>query len=77
LLELKTLHCRKQTQQRQKKSYRQFLLIKRYKNVLNSAEWTQEDKMAEVALPYILDAVVPAPHLGFVQVKGSQSFLIG
>jgi hypothetical protein len=27
--------------------------------------------------PYIPDAVVPAPHLGFVQVKGSQSFLIG
>jgi hypothetical protein len=26
---------------------------------------------------YIRDAVVPAPHLGFVQVRGSQSFLIG
>jgi hypothetical protein len=30
-----------------------------------------------VAPPYIPDAVVPAPHLGFVQVKGSQTFLIG
>jgi hypothetical protein len=30
-----------------------------------------------VAPPYIPDAVVPAPHLRFVQVKGSQSFLIG
>jgi hypothetical protein len=28
------------------------------------------------APPYIPDAVVPAPHLGFVQVKGSQSFPI-
>jgi hypothetical protein len=27
-----------------------------------------------VALPYIPDTVVPAPHLGFVQVKGLQSF---
>jgi hypothetical protein len=30
-----------------------------------------------VASPYIPDAVVPAPHLGFVQAKGSQSPLIG
>jgi hypothetical protein len=29
-----------------------------------------------MALPYIPDAVVPASHLGFAQVKGSQSFLI-
>jgi hypothetical protein len=27
--------------------------------------------------PYIPDAVVPAHHLGFVQVKGSQSPSIG
>jgi hypothetical protein len=27
--------------------------------------------------PYIRDAVVPATYLGFVQVKGSQSFSIG
>jgi hypothetical protein len=27
--------------------------------------------------PYIPDAVVPAPHLGLVQINGSQSFLIG
>jgi hypothetical protein len=33
-------------------------------------------KWPTVAPPYIPDAVVPAPHLGFVQVKGSQSFLI-
>jgi hypothetical protein len=30
-----------------------------------------------VAPPYIPDAVVPAPHWGFVQVKGSQSPSIG
>jgi hypothetical protein len=34
-------------------------------------------KWLTVAPPCIPDAVVPAPHLGFVQVKGSQSFLIG
>jgi hypothetical protein len=34
-------------------------------------------KWLTVAPPYIPDAVVPAPHLGLVQVKGSQSFLIG
>jgi hypothetical protein len=30
-----------------------------------------------VAPPYVPVAVAPAPHLGFVQVKGSQSFSIG
>jgi hypothetical protein len=30
-----------------------------------------------VAPPYIPDTVVPAPHLGFVEVKGSESFPIG
>jgi hypothetical protein len=34
-------------------------------------------KWLTVAPPYIPDTVVPAPHLGFVQVKGSQSFPIG
>jgi hypothetical protein len=34
-------------------------------------------KWPTVAPPYIPDAVVAALHLGFVQVKGSQSFLIG
>jgi hypothetical protein len=33
-------------------------------------------KWLTVAPPYIPDAVVPAPHLAFVQIKGSQSFLI-
>jgi hypothetical protein len=34
-------------------------------------------KWLTVAPPYIPDTVVPAPHLAFVQVKGSQSPLIG
>jgi hypothetical protein len=34
-------------------------------------------KWPTVAPPYIPDAVVPAPHLGFVQVKGSGSSSIG
>jgi hypothetical protein len=34
-------------------------------------------KWQTVPPPYIPDAVVPAPHLGFGQVKGSQSFSIG
>jgi hypothetical protein len=34
-------------------------------------------KWLTVAPPYIPDTVVPAPHLGFVLVKGSQSFPIG
>jgi hypothetical protein len=34
-------------------------------------------KWLTVASPYILDAGVPAPYLGFVQVRGLQSFLIG
>jgi hypothetical protein len=34
-------------------------------------------KWLTVAPPYIPDAVMPAPHLGFVLVQGSQSSLIG
>jgi hypothetical protein len=30
-------------------------------------------KWLTVSPPYFPDAVIPAPHLGFVQVKGSQS----
>jgi hypothetical protein len=37
----------------------------------------ESTKWLTVGPPYICDAVVPAPHLGFVQVKGSQSFPIG
>jgi hypothetical protein len=33
-------------------------------------------KWLTVASPYIPDAAVPAPYMGFVQVKGSQSFLL-
>jgi hypothetical protein len=34
-------------------------------------------KWLTVAPPYIADTVVPAPHLGCVQFKGSQSLPIG
>jgi hypothetical protein len=34
-------------------------------------------KQLAVILPYITDAVVPGPNLRFVQVKCSQSPLIG
>jgi hypothetical protein len=34
-------------------------------------------KWLTMAPPHIPDAVVPAPHLVFVQVKGSQPFSIG
>jgi hypothetical protein len=37
----------------------------------------ESTKWLTVAPSYIPDTVVPAPYLGFVQVKGSQSFQIG
>jgi hypothetical protein len=45
--------------------------------MVTPTEQTRKSKMAAVAPAYIADAVIPAPHLGFVQVKGSQSFPIG
>jgi hypothetical protein len=47
------------------------------KHVLTPAKHHVGTKRLTVAPPYIPDAVVPAPHLGFVQVKESQSFPIG
>jgi hypothetical protein len=41
--------------------------------VLTPAKPHASTKWLTVAPPYIPDAVIPAPHLGFVQVKGSQS----
>jgi hypothetical protein len=34
-------------------------------------------KLSTVASPYVPDAVVPSPYLGFVQVKSSQSLSVG
>jgi hypothetical protein len=48
-----------------------------YKHVLTPTRQHANTKWLTVAPPYIPDAVVPAPHLGFVQVKGSQSPSIG
>jgi hypothetical protein len=39
--------------------------------VLTPAKLHTSTKWLTVAPPYIPEAVVPAPHLGFVQVKGS------
>jgi hypothetical protein len=47
------------------------------KHVLIPTKQHASTKWLTVAPPYIPDAVIPAPHLGFVQVKGSRSFLIG
>jgi hypothetical protein len=47
------------------------------KHVLTPAKQRASTKWLTVAPSYIPDAIVPVPHLGFVQVKGSQSFLIG
>jgi hypothetical protein len=57
--------------------HKAIFLIKRCKHVLIPVTQHASTKWLTVAPPYISDAVVPAPHLGFVQVKGSQSFLIG
>jgi hypothetical protein len=40
--------------------------------VLTPAKRHTSTKWLTVAPPYISDAVVPALHLGFVQVRGSQ-----
>jgi hypothetical protein len=47
------------------------------KHVLTPAKHHADTKWLTVAPPYVPNTVVPAPHLGFVQVKGSQSPSIG
>jgi hypothetical protein len=69
--ELQTLWCWKQTHERQKILTRQFLFIK-WVQACTYSSWA--DTRAQNASPHIPDSVVPAPHLGFVQVRGSQSF---
>jgi hypothetical protein len=77
-LELITLWYEKQTHKRQKILTRQFFLYQEGASMcsllLSKHAGT---KWLTVAPPYIPDKVVPVPYLGFVQVKGSQSFLIG
>jgi hypothetical protein len=65
------------TQKTEKSLTRQLLLIKRVQTHAHSSWADMSTKWSTVTSPYIPDAVVPAPHLGFVQVKGSQSFQIG
>jgi hypothetical protein len=43
------------------------------KHVLTPTKQHTSTKWLTVASPYIPDTVVPAPHLGFVQVRGSRS----
>jgi hypothetical protein len=47
------------------------------KRVLTPTKQHISTKWLTVAPPYIPDTVIPAPHLGFAQVKGSQSPSIG
>jgi hypothetical protein len=77
LLELLTLWCLKQTHKRQKILTRQFSLDQGSASMCSFPLSSTKTKWLTVAPPYIPDAVVPAPHLGFVQVRGSQSFPIG
>jgi hypothetical protein len=75
--ELKTLQCRKQTHKRE--NLDKAISFHQKSASIYSLQLSRHvsTKWPTVAPPYIPDTVVPAPHLGFVQVKGSQSFSIG
>jgi hypothetical protein len=76
VLELKTLRCWKQKHER--KSWQgNFSWSRGCKRVLAPAKQHTSTKWPTVAPPYTPGRVVPAPHLGFVQVKGSQSPSVG
>jgi hypothetical protein len=65
------------TEEREKILTRQFLLIKRVQAHNHTSGADTQHKMAKSGSIYISDTVVPAPYLGFVQVKDSEAFLIG
>jgi hypothetical protein len=78
LLELLTLRCQKQTHKRQKILTRQFSLDQEGTSMCSlPLSKHASTKWLTVAPLYIPDAIIPARHLGFVQIKGSQSPLIG
>jgi hypothetical protein len=77
MLELETLQCQKQTHETQKSWQGNFFWSKGCKHVLTLAEQTLEHKMADSGSSLYPWRSVPAPHLGSVQVKGSQFFSIG
>jgi hypothetical protein len=78
LLELKTFRCRKQTYERQRKSWQgHFFWSEGCKPYSLQLSGHMSTKWLTVALHYIPDAAVLAPYLGFVQVIGSQFFSIG
>jgi hypothetical protein len=78
MLELIALYCQKQTHKSQGNLDRAISLDQEGASMcsLQLSKHTSTKWLA-VAPPYIPAAVVPAPHLGFVQIKGSQSPLIG
>jgi hypothetical protein len=70
LLELKTLLCWKQTHKRQNLDKAVSLDQERANMCPLQLSKHASTKWLTVDPPYIPDTVVPAPHLGFVQVKG-------
>jgi hypothetical protein len=70
VLELKTLQCRKQTHEGQRKSWQgNFFWSKGCKHVLAPAEWTCKHKRADSSFSLYPQSGCTAPYLGFVQVK--------
>jgi hypothetical protein len=67
LMELITLQCQKQTHKRQKILTRQFSFDQEGASMCSLLlSKHASTKWLTVAPPHIPDAVVPAPHLGFV-----------
>jgi hypothetical protein len=78
LLELKTLWCQNRHRRDRENLDKAISFDQKGASVFSlQLSRRVSTKWSTVASPYIPDAAVPAPHLGFVQVKGSQSFLIG
>jgi hypothetical protein len=78
LLELKTLQCRKQTHERQTKSWQaNFFWSKGCKHMFTPAEWTWKHKMVDSDFSSYSWCNCTSPYLGFVQIKDSQSLSIG
>jgi hypothetical protein len=73
-LELKTLQGRKQTIRDRENLDRAISFDQKSASTYSlKLSRHMSTKWLTVASPHIPDAVIPAPHLGFVQVRGSQS----
>jgi extradiol dioxygenase family protein len=79
LLELKTLWCQRADTQKGRDNLNKAISFDQKGASTYSLELSSHvrTKWSTVAFAYVPDTVVPAPHLGFVQVKDSQSFSIG